>query len=476
MRTIIMFLFLCPFFCIAQQPDITVDVISNTSRIQFTGLKNNILIGKDVGSPNSTGTRNTFIGLNSGSQHTSGNDNVFTGSDSGISLTTGSFNVFMGSYSGYETTTGNGNVYIGNGAGASDISGSFNVRIGNYAGNNSKGDRNILIGANAGSSHLGDDQLFIDNSSTQYPLIHGDFSTDHLTINGTINGTEDLNIDGDLSIGGELLVNSINVNQITGILGGGYSAVFPEVMDNTVLLYIPGIFQGDVVITSSVGFEIDKFSLPAGSCLDTYSGNNQEFPITFETDNVSDISNLQSWFSSPDNRNMSIIIKDLSGSEVYRINLQEYKPESTGPGSDGRTSFTLICDSSPDTTLDIEVPDYLGSSFSYDPATDELVEISNLISNFTPVVQVDYVNQVITLEMTYNEGEELINWINGFGDASSTPNVSMSIIETTDGMTEISRENFFELIPFKYEMIYGFNLNTKVKTRVQIYYGCNEPG
>lgn len=50
---------------------------------------------------------------------------------------------------------------------------------------------NIFIGYQAGYNETGSNKLYIDNSNTATPLIHGDFSTDAITINGalTVTGT-----------------------------------------------------------------------------------------------------------------------------------------------------------------------------------------------------------------------------------------------------------------------------------------------
>lgn len=60
------------------------------------------------------------------------------------------------------------------------------------------------------------------------------------------------------------------------------------------------------------------------------------------------------------------------------------------------------------------------------------------------------VERTVTLTFDFNEGGSILNWVesNVSGTASAT---SMSIIEITDGMNEISRVNYFEVRPIKYE-------------------------
>lgn len=467
MRSIIFFLLLFPFLCIAQPASIVIDSVGNNARIKYDGARTNILIGNNSGNINGTGEDNTFIGQNAGSNHTAGIRNVNIGSNAGLNLAAGYYNINIGVSAGNRNQSGYGNINIGDEAGYIDTLGENNIRIGDYTGRNSKGNRNIMIGKSAGLSFIGDDRLIIDNSNTTQPLLHGFFADDSLVING------------DLNVTGKIIGTSI---EIMGLLGNGYSAVFPEVLDNTVSLEINSILPlTNVLITNSIGFEIDTFTLPGGgggTCLDPNTAFTGEFPITFETDNAADIALLQSWFASPNARSGSIIIKNIGGAETTRYNFYDYVPNSTGPGTDGRTSFTLFHNLAPNTTQGVEIMEYLGSSASYDPVTDKVVEITGIShTDFCPAVEVDYTKRVITLEMTYNEGAGLIDWINGFA-TGIIDKKSMSIIETVNGpgTTETSRENFFEVVPFKYEVSYGFGLNTKQKAKIQLLYGCNEPG
>ncbi len=461
------FSLIIPFTSFSQSSSISTIPLGASSRLSFEGDLQSILIGQGAGNINSTGQFNTYIGSLNGSNNTDGKRNVAIGSNAGMNNTSGSYNINLGVIAGLQNLEGLGNINIGDGAGYSDLYGDYNVRIGYLAGAFASGDGNVFLGPEAGYSYQGDNQLIIANSHAKPGLIHGDFDKDSLAING------DLYVTGNIE-------GSIKLSQIIGLLGNGYSAVFPEALDNTVTIEIAGVLNTtNVLITNSVGFEIDTFTVFGGSCLEPNTGLTAEFPLTFETANASDISDLQSWFSSPDNRSLSIIIKDVSGTETFRYNMFDYYPSSTSAGTDGRTSFTLIHNMPPNNSSGIDIDENFGSSFSYNPGTDKLIEIEGVThSNFTPAVQVDYTKRVITLEMTYNEGAGLVNWINGFVNGSDLSKRSMSIIETTDGTgsTETSRENFFEVVPFKYELIYGFGLNTKLKARMLLQYGCNEPG
>lgn len=322
----------------------------------------------------------------------------------------------------------------------------------------------------------------------------------------THNGTDgmirtdvgDINIApaGSVTVNGDLLVtgkisgtfDTINVSQITGLTGQGYTAVFPQVLDNTATVEISGItLTEDVVIVSTVGTETDRITVNQGvdsngnPVYKESAGLTMEFPLIFETANSADIQSLKNWFdqADPDARSLSLLIKNLAGNETGRWNMYEYKPDGYEAGTDGRTKFTLVHDGVPDNVNSCVYSNDFGSEHSFDPATDKLVEIASVATgtDFTPAVEVNTVERTITLTITYNEGYQIYNWVKStiVGDDTST---SMSVIETTDGTpaTETSRTNFFNCIPIKYEHIYGFGLNTKLKARIVIAYGSSEEG
>lgn len=102
----------------------------------------------------------------------------------------GSGNAFFGYRAGAltpQSPIGFSNTFIGHKTGENYL-GSYNVFIGNNCGNNVKGSRNIFIGVNAGTFYTStiSDKLVIDNSSTDKPLIWGDFAEDLLKFNGKV--------------------------------------------------------------------------------------------------------------------------------------------------------------------------------------------------------------------------------------------------------------------------------------------------
>jgi hypothetical protein len=161
---------------------------------------NNVATGPYSLFGNTTGSDNTASGLSSLYNNTTGNNNVATGPYSLHKNTTGgnntasgntalrsnetgSYNVVMGSGASYNSKSASGNVAIGTHTLHKNITGTYNTVLGHSAGFNTMGSRNTFIGFNAGKDEAGSNKLYIANSDTTTPLIHGDFSTKKVTIN-----------------------------------------------------------------------------------------------------------------------------------------------------------------------------------------------------------------------------------------------------------------------------------------------------
>ena len=115
------------------------------------------------------------------------NRNVGVGYEA-LKITQGSFeNVGIGSRALWSQADGNYNVAIGADALRSN-NGITNVGIGAFSGvSNTTGNGNVFIGFNAGGNELGSNKLYIANTNTATPLIYGDFGTNALKINGSLN-------------------------------------------------------------------------------------------------------------------------------------------------------------------------------------------------------------------------------------------------------------------------------------------------
>jgi len=131
------------------------------------------------------GSDNFAAGQNAFGQGTSGFDNVILGNYAADAVTTGFGNVVIGKEAMGESTTGNSNTIVGNNAGH-EVTGGNNTMVGAGAGSESAGSGNVFLGYSAGYSETGNDKLYIDNSSTVSPLLYGDFSRKHLTVNDSL--------------------------------------------------------------------------------------------------------------------------------------------------------------------------------------------------------------------------------------------------------------------------------------------------
>ena len=152
-----------------------------------SGGQNNTAVGINTLSF-ATGNGNTAIGYASGNLITNGLNNTLLGYASGSNITTGENNTLIGKFaSGILLTTGSNNTVIGSDTAFELSTGEDNTIIGYRAGYQMLGTLNgcVLIGALVGTNNLTPNRLMIDNSTTNEPLIDGDFAGDTLQINGT---------------------------------------------------------------------------------------------------------------------------------------------------------------------------------------------------------------------------------------------------------------------------------------------------
>lgn len=174
---------------------------------------NNSFFGTSSGFSNSTGSDNSAFGFLAGQNNTIGHSNSFFGKEAGKSNSSGDQNSFFGHLAGSvnssgrvnsffgasagEKNTGIFNSFLGASAGRNNLIGAYNTFVGAKAGEfNVTGNGNIFIGAKAGpilNSPPINDRLFIDNITSNDPLIYAEFDNDFVKINGTFEVTAGLN-------------------------------------------------------------------------------------------------------------------------------------------------------------------------------------------------------------------------------------------------------------------------------------------
>ena len=191
---------------------------------------------------------NTAHGYHSaGIDITTGDGNTVVGYEAGKLINTGSYNTAIGSDSLIAVTSGNNNTAIGYKAGATNATGSGNVFVGYEAGPASGNVSN---------------KLYINNSSSNTPLIYGDFSSNTVSINnnlvitgsfsdgnytfdssGNVSGLGTINSgniisSGNITANGSFIIGNANISEseletIDGVTAGTVSAGKAVVVDGT---------------------------------------------------------------------------------------------------------------------------------------------------------------------------------------------------------------------------------------------------
>ena len=246
------------------------------------GGNNNVFQGYESGYFNTSGHSNIFQGSRSGYHNTSGYSNVFQGFYSGSNNTYGNSNVFQGSLSGFNNTLGSSNIFLGHHTGFFNETGNNNVFLGYQSGYRTTGSQNVFLGFRAGYNETGSNKLYIDNSDTSTPLIYGDFDSDSLQINGTlnINGVYEFPIvdgtanqvlatdgSGTLSWTGNTDIQTVSLSNDTLTISNGNS------------IALNSAFISEDGVTHST-YNSDDFVVGADSL--NYSGSGEDYKMFFE--------------------------------------------------------------------------------------------------------------------------------------------------------------------------------------------------
>jgi len=150
-------------------------------------------LGSNAGTNSRLCFDNTFLGAHAGLVNGTGFENVFVGADAGHTQANGYGNVYIGKEAGNGNLSANNSVFIGQQAGAGGVSLSNSVYIGYQAGflpntYNTSRSGNVFIGYQAGYGEQRSNTLIIENESTSSdnPLIYGEFDNDVFQINGDL--------------------------------------------------------------------------------------------------------------------------------------------------------------------------------------------------------------------------------------------------------------------------------------------------
>ena len=287
----------------------------------------------------------------------------------------------------------------------------------------------------------------------------------------------DTRIDGNLTVNGKIIGN-IDISNITGLLGNGFSLQFPDIANNITKIEIEGVNVNDpVVVVTGPGYEIERVAgfHPNGKPFDQ-PGFSKVHPLIFESQGA-DADILKNYFDqyrvNPGigRKSISLLIFSHNRNEFMRWNFFEFYPESYAPSIDGRIRFILKPYSDNTFKAKIEAVGLPKPQQGVITNPKNLVEIEGVTSMY-PIVELDDVKR--TLKLTYRFDEELprgdvIKWVGAAMKDGASYLKALSVIQLTNG-NEVSRKNYFECFPIKYEMFSGFALSEKLQSRVTLSY------
>jgi trimeric autotransporter adhesin len=135
-------------------------------------------------------------------------NSIFLGSGSGGNFTAANgYNIGMGVYALSDNVNGYYNVAIGVGA-LEKATGHYNTALGSAAGATLvEGDYNIFLGTQAGRNASGSNKLYIEPTDSATPLIYGEFDNDLARINGKLEVTGTVKIEGGTPGAGKVLTS-----------------------------------------------------------------------------------------------------------------------------------------------------------------------------------------------------------------------------------------------------------------------------
>ena len=217
--------------------------IGNQSLFSNTLGEKNIALGLQALYTNTLGSDNIAIGEQSLNNLVDGNQNIAIGKGAMYNNVDGSVNTAVGLSALRLNQSGNFNTAIGAASLRNNTSGIYNTVIGASAGFLSQGNRNVFIGLNSGFEEQGDNKLYIENTSTDAPLIYGEFDNDIIAFNAKVGiGTQTPQVplqittgsDVDLSLGSGVVVLgdelganlALDSNEIQARNGGVASSLY----------------------------------------------------------------------------------------------------------------------------------------------------------------------------------------------------------------------------------------------------------
>ena len=232
------------FFLITLNALADVRVLDNGTLIQDGAIEDNVVIG----------TETTGVKLIAGG----GQNNVAIGDSALSEAVGGTSNIAIGDSSLSSLTSGNNNIAIGIGTLTNVGAGNNNIALGmNWSSANTVG---ILT--------IDSDNTSTGTTGTGSPLIYGDMRNDALTVNGTLNVTENTTLD-DTTINGTFIANgAINLSGITTLDNTTINGVLIQDgvanFNDNVTIAGKTLFDGDIEVATGNSATFDSISAANG--------------------------------------------------------------------------------------------------------------------------------------------------------------------------------------------------------------------
>ena len=313
--------------------------------------------------------------------------------------------------------------------------------------------------------------------------------TRHVEVDGTIFADGAVQIASGNPGEGKILTSDANGvvrwedNPIT-LFGLDFTPFVPDIIDNTVQIEVGGVANVIGVVSQGPGYAIERIAGFNGfGQPDDESGFNAELPLVFESSSAQ-TNGLNTWYVNFTNgildyRSLSLIVRNTTSAEVYRVNLYEMYPASVSTGLAGRTRYTILNRFPPNMLAHVERnPTGFGTGSSFNTNTDRRVEISGITHGPYPAITLTPSNRTLTLTFSYGEGGSILGWVRDIATSGTTGagKRDMSVIyENFNGTNyvEYARTNFFGVFPIRYEAL-TLGLDTKSKERVVLSYDSEE--
>jgi hypothetical protein len=285
---------------------------------------------------------------------------------------------------------------------------------------------------------------------------------------------------------------TLDAARVGGLLRDQEGFGIPEALKNTTTVEINSIdFAGETVhIVKGPGAVTERLDGLVGKGTPVFlPGFTRETDFAFSYRGVAE-SSLQSlheaYLLGPDLwqlADMSIIVRDLAGTEVYRLTLLQWGLASISGGPKGSLKrYTFEKPGFPDANLAMFADGDFGQSTmglglleSRNLATDRRVEIGSVVTGAYPAVVIDTRAKSVMLTYDWVEGCCLLDWytdtVEGIGVKTE-----ISVIEESAEGAETSRLNFFGVFPYRYESLTGFGLKYRMKARIWLSYDSASGG